>query len=164
VTSRKAHAKKTSAIHLSVNLLDALKNLLLEGVAGTQEEMIQALEKQGIHINQSKVSRLLRKVGAVKIINERGESVYSLQREPVPPSTERSVAQLIIDVVANETMIVIHTNPGSASLIARLLDYQVQELGILGTVAGDDTLFVVPKSNRDIGKTVEAIKTRLYGD
>ena len=141
----------------------AIKDLLLEGSVGTQEEIIHALRERGISINQSKVSRLLRRVGAVKISNERGESSYSLHREPLPPSTESSLARLIVDVVANETMIVIHTNPGSASLIARLLDYQTQELAILGTVAGDDTLLVVPKSTRHIKISLAAVKKRLYG-
>lgn len=145
----------------SHDLIDAIKDLLLEGVVGTQEEIIHALQQKGFQVNQSKISRLLRKVGAVKTSNEKGESLYSLQRELTLPSADSSLACLIIDIVFNETLIVIHTNPGSASLIARLLDHQAQSLKILGTVAGDDTLLVVPKSTKEITKTIIAIKKRL---
>lgn len=144
-------------------MLDVLKELLMTGTAETQDDIILHLKKQGIPINQSKVSRILRKLGAIKSLNDRGHSVYILPRDPLPPSTESSLAKLIIRVVANETLIVIHTNPGSASLIARLLDHQAQELNILGTVAGDDTLFVTPKSIQRIEETLIGIKEMLYG-
>jgi transcriptional regulator of arginine metabolism len=158
MTDRKNDVKKDTFRQL----IDTIKSLLLEGVVGTQAEIQQALQQQGFDINQSKVSRILRKLGAVKMTNERGESTYGLQHGLMPPSTDSSLARLIIDVVANETLIVIHTNPGSASLVARLLDHQAQDLGILGTVAGDDTLFVVPKLNRDIENTLAVVKRCLY--
>jgi transcriptional regulator of arginine metabolism len=53
-------------------------------------------------------------------------------------------------------LIVINTTPGSASLVARQLD-QTRPEGILGTIAGDDTIFVAPVSSRKIEQTVEAI-------
>ena len=158
--SRLKSSKSQSAM---LHVISAMKEILQEGVVGTQEAIIQALAEQRIHINQSKASRLLRKVGAVKIINDQGESIYSLQREPMLPSAGSSLARLIIDVMANESLIVIHTNPGSASLIARLLDHRTQELQILGTVAGDDTLLVVPKSTQHIKVTLAAVKKQLYG-
>jgi transcriptional regulator of arginine metabolism len=142
--------------------MEALKKLLIAGTASTQDEIKHALFKQGITINQSKISRLLRKMGAVKITNEQGESLYSLPRNLAPRTTQSSLSQLIIDIVANEALIIIHTNPGSASLIGGLLDHQIQDLGILGTVAGDDTVFVVPKSIHHIQEALQAIKKRLY--
>lgn len=145
-------------------LISALKALLSTGKIGTQEEIKIALVQQGFSVNQSKISRLLRKIGAIKITNDEGHIVYALPREPALPSTQSSLAQLIIDIVANETLIIIHTNPGSAPLIGGLLDHQTQELEILGTVAGDDTLFVVPKSITRIDATLKAISERLLGD
>ncbi|HVV69560.1 MAG TPA: arginine repressor [Gammaproteobacteria bacterium] len=148
----------------SQKLLNALKTLLLSGTVSTQAEIKQALQQQGFYINQSKISRLLRRLGAIKVTNQQGESSYSLPREPLLPSAQSSLAQLIIDIAANETLIIIRTNPGSASLIAALLDRQAAELGILGTVAGDDTLFIVPRSIHTIQQTLTAIKKRLYDE
>lgn len=146
------------------SLISALKALLATGTIGTQEEIKTALAQQGFSLNQSKISRLLRKIGAIKVTNDEGHMIYTLPREPALPSTQSSLAQLIVDIVANETLIIIHTNPGSASLIGGLLDHQTQELELLGTVAGDDTLFVVPKSITRIDATLKAISERLLGN
>ncbi len=142
---------------------NALKALLAQGTISTQEGLRAALSQQGVPVNQSKISRLLRKLGAVKIVNAQGKSIYTMPRGPAMPSAQSSLTDLIVDIVANETLIIIHTNPGSASLIGGLLDHKTQELEILGTVAGDDTVFVVPKSVARIEVTLKAVKARLYG-
>jgi transcriptional regulator of arginine metabolism len=142
-------------------LLTALENLLLSGSVGTQEEIKEAFECQGIKINQSRISRLLRKLGAIKKTSEYGDSVYVLPKEPAFPSAHSPLSQLVLEVSANETQVVIRTNPGSASLIAALLDQHRKALGILGTVAGDDVLFVVPESVKKTQEMWVAIKERL---
>lgn len=142
-------------------IIDTLKRVLLSGTISTQEEIKQALETHGFEINQSKISRLLRKIGAIKTTNERKQIVYSLPYDPAPPTSKNILSQLIISITTNETLIIIHTNPGSASLIGRLLDHNRQELSILGTVAGDDTVFIAPHSTKHITKTLEAIQTFL---
>lgn len=145
------------------SLSSALQLLLTEESAGTQEEICYALQIQGYEVNQTKISRLLRKLGAVKVRDERGKIVYWLPKEPPPPEMSSPVSSLIIDIVANESLILVHTSPGSASLVARLLDYQHRETEILGTVAGDDTIFVAPKSVRQIAKTLKEVRNLLLG-
>lgn len=145
----------------SDSLLEALKTLLMGREAGTQEDICTALEKKGYEINQSKVSRLLRKVGAIKIENVKGQTVYSLLREPAPPSMNTQLRDLILNVESNETLVVIFTSPGSASMVARILDYTEITTEILGTLAGDDTIFVAPKSIKDIHKLYQEIKNLL---
>ena len=54
-------------------------------------------------------------------------------------------------------MIVVHTSPGSASLVARHLDAQLNDL-IIGTIAGDDAIFVAPANIKTIDKTLAAIQ------
>lgn len=144
------------------SLITAVKTLLIDGKVSTQEDLRGFLLDQGFAVNQSKISRLLRKIGAIKIIDDRGTSCYTLPRHETPPSAHSSLSQLISNIVANENMIIIHTNPGSASLIGRLLDHQTQELGILGTVAGDDTVLVIPSSIKQVENTLIAVKNRLY--
>lgn len=146
----------------SQTLLEAIKTLLMERKANTQEEICLELGKQGYETNQSKISRLLRKIGAIKVINAQGQTVYSLPREPSPPSMKTQIRNLILEVVSNETMVVIFTSPGSASMVARILDYEIISSQILGTIAGDDTIFVAPKSIKDIRKLHEEISSLLY--
>lgn len=144
-------------------LIGALRTLLMGREAGTQEDICIALEKKGYEINQSKVSRLLRKIGAIKVVNAKGQTIYSLAREPAPPSMDTPLRELILDVVANETLIVIFTSPGSASMVARVLDYVQVSTQILGTIAGDDTIFIAPKSIKEIQKLQQEIKALLQG-
>lgn len=142
-------------------LTNVLREILMAGVASTQEELCHALAKKGFAVNQSKISRLLHKVGATKSKNDRGQFVYLLPKEPVPPSMTSPVVNLIIEIVSNEALIIIRTSPGAATLIARLLDYNQKKIGILGTIAGDDTIFIAPKSVQKINRTIEDIKSLL---
>lgn len=146
----------------SSQLLSILRDLLTADVVRTQEDIKHALHKLGIEVNQSKISRLLHKMGAVKTRNEYGQVVYQLPKEPSPPSPA-NLASLITGIVHNEVMIIVHTSPGSASLIARLLDHHQQKLQILGTVAGDDTIIIIPASTHQLKQCLQAIKLFLMG-
>lgn len=147
----------------SQTLDHALRVLLMGRKATSQEDICLVLEKQGYEINQSKASRLLRKIGAIKVTNERGQTVYSLPKEPAPPAMGTPLNELIVDIVSNETLVVIFTSPGSASMIARVLDYNQITTEILGSIAGDDTIFVAPKSIKDIQKLAQEIRSLLLG-
>lgn len=143
------------------DLTPAIRDLLLNHRAKTQQEICTFLQNHGYRVNQAKISRLLRKIGAVKIKNEHGKIVYWLPKEPPPANLSNTINTLIINVSANENMIVIHTNPGAASVISRTLDYLDIGDGILGTIAGDDTIFVVPKSAAITNKLLKRIKELL---
>lgn len=142
-------------------LIDELKSLLQLGRVSNQEDICQALEQAGFSINQSKISRLLRKVGAVKTKNEHGDIVYRLPHEPAPPQASDDLSNLVINVACNEALIVVNTSPGAAQLIARIIDYHKTELELLSTLAGDDAIFIAPGSTKNIQDTTDAIKRIL---
>lgn len=142
-------------------IIVALKAIIRTNTVSTQEEICTQLINQGFHVNQSKVSRLLRKVSALKKENEQGKIVYQLSKEPAPPPTQSPLANLVLDICANESLIVVRTSPGSASLIARMLDYHPTESQILATLAGDDTIFVTPKTIQNIQEALEEVKRLL---
>lgn len=152
--------KKPSAKNISF----ALRQLLLEGEVGTQEAICNALEKKGFSVNQSKISRLLNKIGALKVSDQEGNNIYRLPHEHAlahelhHPLTKASGKDWVLDVVNNGVLIVIHTTPGAAGLVARDLDLHHLKLNILGSIAGDDTIFVAPKNLKEIKKVVEKIK------
>jgi transcriptional regulator of arginine metabolism len=140
---------------------ETLRAILQNGEAGTQEEIADELRKQGFDVTQSTISRALRRIGAIKAFDERGETVYRLPDEAaVPLPIHAGLYDLIQEIEHNGMMIVIHTTPGSASLIARHLDH-ARPGNILGTIAGDDTIFVAPATAREIKSTVEAIRDSL---
>ncbi|QJC37953.1 transcriptional regulator ArgR [Enterobacteriaceae endosymbiont of Donacia bicoloricornis] len=127
------------------NLIKIFKNLIKKEKFSTQTEIVRALQEEGFHnINQSKVSRMLTKFGAVRIRNTRMEMVYCFPLELGVPNTTSPLKNLVLDIDYNDILIIIHTSPGAAQLIARLLDSLGKPEGILGTIAGDDTIFVVP--------------------
>jgi transcriptional regulator of arginine metabolism len=140
--------------------LQALRGLLDEGTLSTQDELREKLEKLEFKVTQSTISRDLRKLGAVKAIDLDGRTVYRLGDEltaPVP-GTASSLAALVVDIRTNGSIIVVQTTPGSASLIARHLDHH-RPGGILGTLAGDDTIFVAPASLKKVNATIRDIQT-----
>lgn len=126
-------------------LTSAFITLLKKEKFSSQSDIVDALKEQGFkNISQSKISRMLTKVGAVRTRNIAQEMVYCLPVEQGVPTTKSPLKQLVIGVEHNSVMIVIHTSPGAAQLIARILDSLTKTDGILGTIAGDDTIFIAP--------------------
>ncbi|HHF3525642.1 TPA: transcriptional regulator ArgR [Haemophilus influenzae] len=144
------------------NLTRAFKELLNQERLGSQSEIVDALKKQGFTgINQSKISRMLSKFGAVRTRNTKMEMVYCLPNELSVPNTSSPLKNLVLDVDHNAMLIVIKTTPGAAQLIARLLDSIGKSEGILGTIAGDDTIFVTPTNDKPIAELLQNIQ-RLF--
>lgn len=140
-------------------LVKAFKDLLKEERFGSQGDIVLALQEVGFeNINQSKVSRMLSKFGAVRTRNAKQEMVYCLPAELGVPTTSSPLKNLVIDLDHNDSLIVIRTSPGAAQLIARLLDSIGKAEGILGTIAGDDTIFIAPAQVSDINLTLNTIK------
>lgn len=141
-----------------------LRKLLEEGTVSTQEELAEALEKKNFSVTQSTISRDLRRIGAIKAISSSGEVVYRLPDESVLPSASpvltSGIKGLLLSIEHNGSMIVIKTPPGSASLVAHHLDLTKPD-GILGTIAGDDTIFVAPASVKKINSTLQAIVSEI---
>ena len=138
----------------------AMQQLLRTSVMTTQEDICIALHKKGFTVNQATVSRLLHKLSAIKQ-TEGQKIVYRLRgAESTTVNATHALRDLILRIERNEVLVVIQTTPGSASLVARLLD-QDNTLDILGTVAGDDTIFVTPKSIKNIEKLLKNIVALL---
>lgn len=141
----------------------ALYEILAKGDLSTQEEFVEELRSQKFDVTQSTVSRDLRRLGAIKVTGPGGSVVYRLPEEqmaPLPAAVSNGLKGLLLDIGHNGSMIVLHTSPGSASLVARHLD-AVRPRGILGTIAGDDTIFIAPASVKEIHATIQEITAEL---
>lgn len=146
-----------------VQRLNVLRRLLSEGEISTQEELVQELRSQKFVVTQSTISRDLRRLGAIKAQDASRRTVYRLPEEfenVVAPMPNGGFRGLMVDVEHNGSLIVIHTTPGSASLLASRLD-QMRSEGILGTIAGDDTIFVAPANTRKIEDTMAVIRSEF---
>jgi len=140
------------------DLVKAFKALLKEEKFSSQSEIVIALQEQGFeNINQSKISRMLTKFGVVRNRNAKMEMVYCLPAELVVPTTTSPLKNLVLDVNYNQSIVVIRTSPGAAQLIASLLDSLGTSEGILGSIAGDDTIFSTPTLGFSTEQLYEAI-------
>jgi transcriptional regulator of arginine metabolism len=139
--------------------LDFLKDILTSGFVGTQDELCDKLCRQGYDVTQSTISRDLRRLGAVKAIDDEGHTVYRFTADTTAPIRNTSLADMITKIESNGATIVIHTTPGSASLVALHIDRNIDR--VLGTIAGDDTIFVAPASLKGIHLTIASIRESM---
>ena len=140
-------------------LVQAFKDLLKQEQFSSQGDIADSLKAQGFeNISQSKVSRMLSKFGAVRTRNARQEMVYCLPAELGVPTAKSPLKQLVLDIEHNDVMIIIRTSPGAAQLIARLLDSLSKSDGVLGTIAGDDTIFIAPTDVTKIKQTINKLE------
>ncbi len=133
-------------------LKEVLRGLISDGFVGTQTEIASHLKSKGFKITQSTVSRILNDMGVIKEFAG-GKQVYRNVDHP-RGSYRGSLSDQVLSVQYNEAMIVIKTHPGSAMFVAGFIDYECR-LTVLGTVAGDDTIFVTPMK---IAKISDALK------
>jgi transcriptional regulator of arginine metabolism len=125
-----------------------LARLLNERGIGSQKELVGLLASAGHPATQATVSRDLDELGAVKV-RRNGRVVYALVDTPpgaLPgPGGEalrRLLADSVGDLESSGNLVVIHTPPGHAAMVASAID-RVGMDGIAGTIAGDDTILVV---------------------
>lgn len=126
---------------------EAVVRTLRQQVVTSQEELGRLLRAQGFKVTQATLSRDLARLGARWVSLPEGGGAYELPGAPVPTGGQeglRSVHGLVAFVEAAQAMVVVRTKPGAASVVAAAIDAS-RHPGVLGTLAGDDTLFIVPK-------------------
>lgn len=144
------------------NLVQAFKRLLKEQCYGSQGQLADALSEQGFdNMSQAKISRLLSKLGAVKTRNTNNEMIYILPDELAVPKSKQSIESVVLSVKHNSMQIILKTGIGGAPLISRMLDSMGESAGILGTLAGDDTIFIAPIDVNRIEEISQAIRDLL---
>jgi transcriptional regulator of arginine metabolism len=121
--------------------LSALKELLKRGSLSTQDELRKKLEKLHFPVTQSTISRDLRRIGAIRVIDAEGRVVYRLPDQESLPASVDIAKNMVKSIQPASSIVVIHTAPGTASLVARYLDMH-RPAGSIGTIAGDDTVFL----------------------
>jgi transcriptional regulator of arginine metabolism len=119
----------------------------------SQPHLQEMLKDQGIEATQATISRDLEELGAVKIRVAGGDSIYAIAEYAparVAPSDQlrRVMAEWVAEVTSSGNLVVVRTPPGCAHVVASALDRSALS-GLLGTVAGDDTIFCV--AAEDIG-------------
>lgn len=121
--------------------------LLADRVVSSQEQIVELLDAEGIVATQATVSRDLEELGAVKVRIPGGEMAYAIPEHHKSPSApddhlRRVMGDFVVEVAHNGNIVVLRTPPGSAHVVASALDRSGLD-DVLGSVAGDDTIFVL---------------------
>jgi len=113
----------------------------------SQAHLGDLLRAEGFEVTQATLSRDLDDLGASKVVAEDGHTHYVLpQQDPSEalPRLSRAVQELLVAIDDSANIVVLHTPPGGAQLLASALD-TARLPTILGTVAGDDTVLIVTR-------------------
>jgi transcriptional regulator of arginine metabolism len=148
---------------IKTNRLEALRLIISSQQLGSQEELLNALQKEGFKLTQATLSRDLKQLKVAKAATMGGNYVYVLPNDAMYKrvSTPQSIREMMqvpgfVSIQFSKNIGVIKTRPGYASSIAWNIDNSnIPE--ILGTIAGDDTIFIVLEE----GVTHEEIMDKL---
>ncbi len=126
----------------------------------TQAELCQKLARRGIHVTQATISRDIEELGLVK--TRRGYGVAQARPAPSVPQPPLPVVlkEFLRDVRQAASLVVLKTHPGNAHSVAVALDAE-QWPGVVGTVAGDDTIFVATSDAREAARVRKKILALL---
>ncbi len=141
-----------------------LRKILADSPASTQDELVSALAEAGMPVTQATVSRDLAAIRAVRAVD--GYRLAGDVGGEAIPEAERRLAGVIrehaISVEAAASFAVVLTAPGHANFVAAELD-GARPPGMVGCIAGDDTIFVATKSEREADRLVRLLCSMMEG-
>ena len=136
---------------------------LLEGnVVTSQTQLVELLADDGVTATQATVSRDLEDLGAVKVRVAGGESAYAIPELPGDQAApvdhlRRVLGEWVVEVSQSQNLVVLRTPPGSAHVVGSALD-RSGLAGLIGTVAGDDTLLCVADESTGGGRLATTLR------
>ncbi|HET7841316.1 MAG TPA: ArgR family transcriptional regulator [Terriglobia bacterium] len=142
------------------------RNLILEilraGDVGTQADLKRRLAKRGIRVTQATLSRDLEEMGVVKM--REGYRVGEAMAAAAPPQPTLSVIlkEFVRDVRLASNLVLVKTHPGNAHSVAVSLDAEKWP-EVVGTIAGDDTIFIATPGAREAAHIRKKIFDLLAG-
>ncbi|HNW52756.1 MAG TPA: hypothetical protein PKN21_00735 [Bacteroidales bacterium] len=151
--------------------LNQIKRIILDSKIASQEELLESLRNSGYELTQATLSRDLKELRVGKLADPAKGSVYvlneQLQQNSQPGNTPAIPVNSVLSLVFSYHLCVIRTFPAFASTVATFIDSsRLPE--IAGTVAGDDTIMVIPREGysqqeilRALGSVIPGIESKL---
>ena len=144
----------------------AIVRLIGQQPVGNQPRLLELLAHEGVRTTQATVSRDLDELGVIKVRAAGGQTVYALpaiETDRIAPSEQlrRVLGEWVADVGVSGNIVIVRTPPGCAHVVASALDRSAIG-GLLGTVAGDDTLMCVAAAGTE-GERLAADLRELAG-
>jgi transcriptional regulator of arginine metabolism len=136
--------------------LFTIKQILASRTITTQSELAAAMQKEGFKTTQATLSRDMKELGIAWVYTPSGAK-YMLSPEQEEERMTTLIGLEIEKIEANEIMVVVKTLPGRAQGVAEIIDH-LRLPSVLGTLAGDNTVFILPRSIKKIKETVNALR------
>ena len=138
---------------------ELILELIAEQSVGTQEMLIQLLKERGIKTTQATLSRDIQQLSLVKQRDDKGIYRYTM---PAAAITEKSLfEEAVISVDYAMNTIVLKCRAGMAQGTCAAID-SVEHQGVVGTIAGDDTIFILVRSEADAKKLSKKFRSELF--
>ena len=129
----------------------------------TQEELAEALKKEGFDVTQATVSRDIKNLKLIKMQSSSGKSKYVAsngEQKNIIDRLSNILVNTVLSVENVDKMVVIKTITGSAPIAAEAID-NLESADIAGTVAGDNTIFILVRSVESAEDLVGKIRRRM---
>lgn len=136
-----------------------IKSIITDQDVYNQTQLVKLLKQSGIKVTQATLSRDLNELGILRIPTPDG-TVYRVGDSGNQTAIKNRIADEVISIDNNEQLIVIRTFTGRAQGVAVFIDSQKNH-NLLGTIAGDDTILIIPSSVKKIKTIIEELKTIL---
>jgi len=133
-----------------------IKEIISTTDVSSQEDLCKLLEKNGFETTQATLSRDLHELGIVRIPSESGFK-YVFHLDDSESALKRVIGMEIINIMYNESTVIVRTMPGRAAGVAVYLD-RLKDSHIIGTVAGDDSIIVLPDSHKNVSRVVASLR------
>ncbi len=131
-----------------------------ENVIETQDDLIEKLRESGYPVTQATVSRDIKQLGLIKTATKDGGYKYTVARNESSGNENKLkniMRETILSAQNAENIVVIKTFAGMANAAAAALDSLAGE-AIVGSIAGDDTIFIVVRNDEDAVEFTEYVK------
>lgn len=141
----------------------AILDIIEKQEIDTQEELADALRARGIQVTQATVSRDIKELRLLKVLTPSGTYKYATADKAENGLTERftrMLAESMLSVAASNNLIVVKTLSGSANVAAEALD-SLHWPELLGTLAGDNTILLVIRSNEETSLVVSRLQEMM---
>lgn len=142
-----------------VAILDIIEKQEIE----TQEELASALNARGIRVTQATVSRDIKELRLLKVLTPSGKYKYATGDQADNNLTDRFIrmlAESLLSVSSANNLIVVKTLSGSANVAAEALD-SMHWPEVLGTLAGDNTVLLIIRSNEEMITVTSRIREMM---
>lgn len=129
----------------------------------TQEELAFMLKERGFRVTQATVSRDIKELRLIKVLSERGDYKYATVDKAEAGLKDRFInifLHSVMSMAATGNLVVVKTIPGTANAASEAIDSMRLEQ-IVGTIAGDNTIFIAVKSNDDAKELIKEFQAML---